>query len=127
MIRPFALAATMFSLALTASPAAAYIAQNGFVVERGAEGQFAVLPRGGMSAPEAWCAAGDYALVFLGKPIGTRIWRISEVPRRAGESIVFSFAPDGAASSTGLVMLYGAEDGSLSATAAQQLCAMGRL
>jgi hypothetical protein len=127
MTRPPVLFLPMVLLALTASPAAAFIAQNDFVVQRGEEGRFAVLPRGGMSAPQAWCAAGDYALRFLNKPVGTRIWRISEVPRRAGESIVFSFSPEGAASSTGLVMLYGSDDGSLSATAAQQMCAMGRL
>jgi hypothetical protein len=106
---------------LAASPAAAWQSQNGFTIRQLDQNRFEVLSRGGLSASNAWCAAGDFVRRGLGLPVNTLIWRISEPPRRSGQSIVFSLSPDGAASSTGLV---GVSSGAASATAAhsQNIC-----
>lgn len=109
------------AVALAATPASAYLAKNDKIV-RDIDGvRFEVLQRGGLGASEAWCAAGDYALRFLGLPPTTRIWRISPPPRRQGEGITFALTSEGTAGRTGLVQLAG-DDGSLSAAHAEQLC-----
>ena len=103
-----------------ASPAAAYIAGNGLLVRAEADGSFVVLGSPGQGPAESWCAAGDY-VIASGMPTNTRIWRLSEPPRRQGESVRFGLSPEGAASKTGLFIL-GSKDASLSAIHAAQLC-----
>lgn len=109
------------AVALAATPAAAYLTQNDQIVRDLGGGRFEVTARAGLSGPDAWCAAGDYAIRFLGLPMATRIWRISEPPRPQGAGVVFSLSSEGAASRTGLAML-GRDDGSLPAVHAQALC-----
>jgi hypothetical protein len=111
---------------LLSSPAHAFLADGGFIVSDLGNGQMEVKPRGGLSAPQAWCAVSDYAVRFLGMPTSTQIWRISEPPRKAGKSIVFSFSPEGAATKTGLVIV-GADDGSISAALGRSLCVDNRV
>ncbi len=114
-------------LALTlSSPASAYIAQNGLVAEPQGPGDFTVPYRGKSAPADFWCTAGDYVIRGLNQPPSTRIWRLSEPPRRAGEGIRFSLSPDGAAGSTGIATLIGRKDGSLSAGAAQAFCEFAR-
>lgn len=111
---PFVLAALM------ATPASAFIATNGMVVERTGPTEFFV-PYRGQSAPQAfWCAAGQYAWQELGMNTG-RIWRLSPPRRRSGEGILFSLRPEGAARNTGLLLI-GGDRGSLSVTLARKLC-----
>jgi hypothetical protein len=119
------LVSSVVAAALAAGPASAFMAQNDFTVRTLEGGRFEVRPRGQLSATDAWCAAGDYAIRLLNVPRGTQIWRISEPPRRSGQSIVFSLSSEGAASSTGLVNL-GGSGASMSASHAQSLCAASR-
>ncbi len=108
-------------MALLASPASAYLAQNNYIVRDLGNGQFEVQVKGGLSAPAAWCAMGDYAMRYLNLPPATPIWRVSEPPRRQGQTIVFALTGEGAASKTGLVIL-NETDASLSAGFAQEFC-----
>lgn len=109
------------ALCLAADPARAFIASNDLVVEREGPATFAVPYRGRSGAPAFWCAAGDYAARVLGAAATDRIWRLSEPPRRSGDGIRFSLAPDGRASRTGLALI-GEDDASLSVAHARQLC-----
>lgn len=121
MTHPFRLLVLALAAALAAaSPAAAFVATNGFVVQDVGGGRFEVRPRGQLSDANAWCAAGDYAGRVLGRNTGT-IWRISPPPRRSGQGITFSMSPQGAASSTGLATI-GGSGGSKSVSSAQSLC-----
>lgn len=121
MTRPFRLLAPALAAALVAAtPAAAFVATNGFVVQDVGGGRFEVRPRGQLSDANAWCAAGDYAGRVLGRNTGT-IWRISPPPRRSGQGITFSMSSQGAASSTGLATI-GGSGGSKSVSSAQSLC-----
>jgi hypothetical protein len=116
MIRPALIAAAL----LTAAPAHAYLAQNDLRVQ-GQGDRFEVLASPGMGTSRAWCAAGDYAVVILGLPGTTPLWRMSEPPRKAGEGIVFGLGPEGAARTSGLFQ-FGDNDASLTAGAARALC-----
>jgi hypothetical protein len=116
MIRPFLIALSV----LVAAPAHAYLAQNDLRVQ-GQGDRFEVLASPGMGASRAWCAAGDYAVVMLGLPSTTPLWRISEPPRKAGEGIIFSLSAEGAASDSGLFQ-FGENDATLTAGAARALC-----
>ncbi len=70
-----------------------------------------------------WCAAGDYVQRRLGMSGSTRIYRVSEPPRRSGEGITFSLSPDGAASRTGVTQFFGAgHENSLSVASATSFC-----
>lgn len=104
----------------TAVPATAFVAQNDLVVEPGGSDSFAIPYRGESGAPAFWCAAGDYVLRELGLPASTRIYRISEGPRRSGEGISFSLSADGAQHS-GLAV-FGNSDLGISANHARALC-----
>jgi hypothetical protein len=107
---------------LSALPASAYQAVNGLTVQGDETGGFFVPYRGLSGDPAFWCAAGDYVLNFLDLPSGTRIFRISEPPRRSGQGIQFSLLPEGAASRTGLNVITSGPTGSISATTAFALC-----
>lgn len=110
----------LLAAGLAATPAVAFQAQNNFTVRQLDNTRFEVLSRGGLSATDAWCAAGDFVIRALRQPRNTPIWRISEPPRPRGQSIVFSLSSAGAASSNGLATF----GGSLSVTAShgQNLC-----
>lgn len=88
-------------------------------------GSFAVHPEGGLSATEAFCAAGTYARGTLGLATSDRIWRTSPVPRPSGQPMTFSTSPEGAAPVTGL-LLFGPDDGSVTVGFARALCAAVR-
>jgi hypothetical protein len=114
------LAATLATLAV---PASAYIAANGLLVQRESARTFNVPYRGLSGDTDFWCAAGDYVNNFLGLPGGTRIYRLSEPPRRSGQGIRFSLDPEGAASRTGLAIFSSdGPKGSVSASMAFALC-----
>ena len=88
---------------LGAGQAAAYRAENGHFVGPLEGERFIVEWRGGSSGETSfWCAASDYAKHKLGLPWQTRIWRISEPPRKRGEGVVFSLNSEGAAKRTGI-------------------------
>jgi hypothetical protein len=111
----------LLAAGLAASPAAAWQAQNNFTVRRLDNNRFEVLSRGGLSPTDAWCAAGDFVIRSLRLPRNTTIWRISEPPRRSGQSIVFSLSSEGAASTTGLAS-FGGSGGASTASHGQNLC-----
>lgn len=95
-------AVVCLGLAVLAGPAEAYYARNNFVVEQISPVQMVVYPRSGLNPIDAWCAVGDYVITMLDMPVATKIWRISEPPRKRGEGIVFSLTDEGAASTSGL-------------------------
>ena len=106
---------------LLATPAAAFTAQNGLVVEATGSHSFHV-PWRGKSGPAAfWCAAGDYAIRRLHLAPTALVYRASEPPRRSGEGIGFTLRPGDAASKTGLAVL-GAKGAGLTAGHAQSFC-----
>lgn len=119
--RPSLLAALAAASLGLASPAAAWLAQNGYVVQNRGNGTFEVRPKGGLSDANAWCAAGDFATRQLGAG-NAMVYRISPPPRPRGQGITFSMSPAGAASSTGLMTIGGAGGGAKSASSAQNLC-----
>lgn len=103
-----------------ATPAMAFQAKNGLTVIETA-GQIQVQASPGQSAPESWCAAGDFALSRLGLPPATKLWRVSAAPRHRAEGVVFSLSPEGAAQKSGVLQL-GEDDAAFTAAAAQALC-----
>jgi hypothetical protein len=115
----------LLAAGLAATPAAAWQSQNNFTVRQLDSNRFEVLSRGGLGASDAWCAAGDFVIRGLRLPRNTQIWRISEPPRRSGQSIVFSLSADGAASTTGLAGFGGGS--SVSANHGQNICESLRL
>ena len=104
-----------------AAPAQAWVASNGFVVQRIDDMRFQVNSRGRLGPSNAWCAAGDYVIKNLGLPFATPIWRASPTPQRGGEPIVFTLVPSEQHYETGLAQI-GNDTGSVSASLAQQLC-----
>jgi hypothetical protein len=111
---------TTFALLLLTTPAHAYLAQNSLRVQ-GDAAAFEVQFSPGMGAPNAWCAAGDYAIRYLGLSGTAKIWRISEPPRGVGEGVSFATSPAGAATKSGLIRL-NEQEAALTASAAQQMC-----
>lgn len=111
-------------LSLLASPAMAFQARNDAQVT-GTAAEIVVASRPGLSSAESWCAGGDFVIRALGQPASTPLYRITPPPRRAGEAVIFSLSPEGAADRTGLLQI-GAPDASLSAAHAQALCRVGR-
>lgn len=111
----------------TAAPAHAFTSSNRMRVEPTGPVTFSVSARGGnYGAADFWCAAGEFADRRLNATGSTRIFRLSEPPRRGGQPIVFSLDPAGRASSTGLGTL-GRDDGSLSVSSARNQCEVLRL
>lgn len=115
----------LLAAGLAATPAAAWQSTNNFTVRQLDSNRFEVLSRGGLGNSDAWCAAGDFVIRGLRLPRDTQIWRISEPPRRSGQSIVFSLSSTGAASSTGLASFGGGA--SVSANHGQNICESLRL
>ena len=123
MIRPILIAAALAA----ATPASAFTSSNGMLVEAVGPVTFSVRARGGnLGASDFWCGAGEYTKRRLNAAHNTRIFRLSEPPRRGGQPIVFSLDPAGRASSTGLGSI-GRDDGSLSVAAALQQCQVSRM
>lgn len=110
------------ALSLTAPAALAYTARNGLQVDPIGPSSFRVPYRGKSGAPDFWCAAGDFAQSRLGLGVTDRIWRLTPVPRRSGEPMAFALSPESAAKKTGLVVLFGRDDGSLSVASALNHC-----
>lgn len=107
---------------LIAAPASAYLSRNNLLVVPEGGNTFNIPYRGRSGDNEFWCAAGDYVQNFLGLPGNTRIWRLSEPPRRRGEGIRFSLSPEGAASRTGLAVFGTGPAGSVLAITATGVC-----
>lgn len=110
------------ALGLSAVPAAAYLTRNNLLVVPEGNGVFNIPYRGKSGDSEFWCAAGDYVQRGLGLPANTRIWRLSEPPRRQGEGVRFSLNPEGAASRTGLAVFSSGPTGSVLAVTATGVC-----
>lgn len=111
---------TTLALLILTTPAHAYLSQNSLRVQ-GDASSFEVQFSPGLGAPDAWCAAGDYAIRYLGLPGTALVWRTSEPPRRVGEGVRFATSSAGAATTSGLILL-GEDDASLTASSAQNLC-----
>lgn len=95
-------------------PAAAFTAQNGMTAVQTGPSGIAVIHEVKRADTDYWCAAGDFAQRALGLPGGTRLWRASPKPRRAGEGIVFTLDPGQAADDAGLSHFgSGPRDGSI--------------
>ena len=122
MLRYVLLAAALAA----AAPAQAFTSSNRMRVDATGPVTFSVASRGGnYSAADFWCAAGEYADRILNARQNTRVWRLSEPPRRSGQPVVFSLDPAGRASRTGLSVL-GTDDGSLSVASARNQCQLLR-
>ncbi len=125
MIRAVTLAAALLVPAMPALavPSTWFRAVNGMWVQPETPRKFYVPWNGDPGPGVFFCAAGDYVIRRLGLPQSTRIFRLSEPPRRAGEGIWFSLDAEGAASRTGVTTLWA--DGpanSLSAAASKGFC-----
>ena len=102
-----------------ASQANAFLAENDLIVKATGTETFEV-PYRGLSGPsDFWCAAGDYVIRDLKRPVDTLIYRTSSPPRRAGTGMSFSLRADGA-KKTGLVLL--SRGRGVTASHARQLC-----
>lgn len=107
------------------TPVHAFTAQNGLGVNQAGNG-FIVPWRGRSAAADFWCAAGDYVIRGLNQSPTTRIFRVTDRPRRAGEPMAFSLNPGDTSGSTGIFTLIGAQDGAMSAAMAQSYCEITR-
>ncbi|MDZ7908118.1 MAG: hypothetical protein U5N10_07845 [Gemmobacter sp.] len=113
--------ATALALVLAAGPGSAFTASNGLKVTDQGGGTFLVA-YGGKSGPRAfWCAAGDYAQRVLRLGVTDNLWRMSEPPRGAGQGVIFSVSPQGAATDTGIAR-FGPPSGRFSVGRAQNYC-----
>lgn len=119
-MRALALSA-LIAAATLASPALAWRASNGFVVQAIDPLHFQVNSRGRMGPSNAWCAAGDYVVKVLGLPYSTPIWRASPPPQRGGDPMLFTLVPSDRHYDTGLAQI-GNKGDSVSAALAQQMC-----
>lgn len=102
-----------------ASPAAAFVAENGLIVRSGGSAGFDVAWNGPAGASDFWCAAGDYAIRGLNLPTATRIYRYDAPWRRSGETVRFGLQ-ESLAQRTGLVRLQGGRG--LTAAYARHFC-----
>ena len=112
----------VLAFGLIAAPASAFLSRNNLLVVPEGGTTFNIPFRGKSGDNEFWCAAGDYVQNFLGLSGSTRIWRLSEPPRRRGEGIRFSLSPEGAASRTGLAVFGSGPAGSVLAATAIGVC-----
>lgn len=121
MVRRSTLAALALAAGLFVSPAQAWIAQNGLIVQQVNATDFFVPYRGRPAATSFWCAAGDFVIRRLDLPPGTRLFRLSPPPRRSGQGIMFSLSAEGAQDRG--VQVWGSKDAGMSASLAQTYCA----
>lgn len=102
-------------LMLLALPAEAFTAQNGMTARRAGPTEIAVDHDVRRQDTDYWCAAGDFAQRALGLPGGTRLWRASPKPRKAGQGILFTLDPARKAEGAGLSQFgAGPRDGAIS-------------
>ena len=116
-----ALAAVAVVGGLATSPAQAFVASNGLIVEQVNATDFFVPFRGRGAASSFWCAAGDFVVQRLGMSPATRVFRLSPPPRRAGDGILFSLNAEGAQDRG--VQVWGSRDAGMSASLARTYCA----
>ena len=109
----------VLTLAL-ATPASAFVASNGLIVERQGESTFTVPFRGLSGDSDFWCAAGDYVIRDLGLSSSTRIYRLNSPPRRSGQGITFSLSSEGAKNPGWFIL---SRDLGLRASFARSFCA----
>lgn len=102
-----------------ATPAGAFVAQNGLTVSAVGAQAFHVPWRGQSGTPAFWCAAGDYALRELRLPPTADIYRYDAPRRGSGEGITFGLDP-ARAQQTGLLRLFGGRG--VSIASARTLC-----
>lgn len=70
-----------------------------------------------------WCAAGNFVTNTLGMPDRTRVYRLSPLPRKAGQGISFTLDASRSVGDTGITTFGGPQDGSMSAGGAvAQFC-----
>lgn len=113
--------AAAIALMLSGAPGLAFTASNSLKVTDQGNGTFLVAYGGRSGARAFWCAAGDYAQRVLGLGATDRIWRVSQPPRGAGQGVIFSISPNGAATDTGIARL-GPPSASFTVSRAQQSC-----
>jgi hypothetical protein len=113
-MRPLTLLTAMATIAALVSPAAAFQAVNGFTVTQTGPQEFTVEYEVVQNETAYWCAAGDYAVRALDLPRKTRLYRASPPPRQAGQGITFTLDPAAAAADSGLSVVSGDGDGSVS-------------
>jgi hypothetical protein len=86
-----------FVALLTASPAFAFRAVNGYEVVPLPDGRFEVIQRVGAGPSDYWCAAGDYARRVLDTDAVERIFIVRGVAKnpeyRGKRTVVFSLTP----------------------------------
>ena len=81
---------------------------------------FTVGYKGGASIYNYWCAAGRFVTATLRLPEGTRVYRQSPSPRQSGQGISFTLDPAKSVGDTGVSTFGGPQDGSFTASGAQQ-------
>lgn len=116
-----ALAAVAVVAGLSISPAQAFVASNGLIVQQVNATDFFVPFRGRAGAASFWCAAGDFVVRQLGMRPNTRVFRHSPPPRGAGQGILFSLNAEGAQDRG--IQVWGSRDAGMSASLAQTYCA----
>jgi hypothetical protein len=114
-MRPTVLFAALATIAMLASPAAAFRATNGFTVTSTGPQEFVVNFRTTRNETAYWCAAGEFVTRELDLPRKTRIYRASPKPRGAGQGITFTLDPAAAAPGAGISAISAGGDGSVSA------------
>tara|TARA_R110001606_G_scaffold258274_1_gene406051 strand:- start:173 stop:565 length:393 start_codon:yes stop_codon:yes gene_type:complete len=92
----------ILTLCIAATPAVAFRAENGMIVDQTGPTEFTVASRIGRGPTEYWCAAGDYAIRVLGVPGRTAIYRVTPPPRQGGQDITFSLDPAIGTAETGI-------------------------
>jgi len=97
-----------------------FVQSNGAVVDYSDRNTpFTVRPRAGAGAPDYWCAAGEAVGRVL--PNTTRIYLVEPITR--GQPATFTLVPPpGGGAPTGLSIIGGAADNSLSVTQAKNQC-----
>ncbi len=108
--------------ALLATPAQAFVATYPFTVESTGPQEFTVAFATSRYEIGYWCAAGEFVTRELDLPNKTRIYRVTPIPRRVGEGIVFTLDPAAGLRENGLSIFGGDDDGSISAGQALAFC-----
>lgn len=101
-----------------ASPAFAFVNDPRLRVSQINSSDFIVEYKWNADLTDYWCAAGNFVMNTLGLPDRTRVYRLSPLPRRAGQGISFTLDADRSVGETGITSFGGPQDGSKSAVAA---------
>ena len=100
---------------------ASYTARNTLAVTPTGPDTFHVGFGGLIGDTDFWCAAGDYVMHALGRPVSTPIYRASPPPRHAGQGIDFTL--DRTAAVPSGITTFGASGPGFTAAAAEEFCA----